>query len=84
VDAVVEAPFGAFPGECYGLYEADFAHYDEYSALQDAKGLDGVREYLDRYVFGPATHQAYLDLFGPDALARQQRAARELVGGDPP
>src|SRR5437660_919041 len=65
VDAVVEAPYGAFPGECYGLYETDFAHYDEYAARQDAKGLDGVREYLERYVYGPPTHQAYLDLFGP-------------------
>ncbi len=83
VDAVVHAPFGAFPGECYGLYETDFSHLDAYAAAQDEKGLDAVREYLDRYVYGPPTHQAYLDLFGPEALARQQRAARELVGGDP-
>jgi glutaconate CoA-transferase subunit A len=83
VDAVVPAPLGAFPGECYGLYETDFSHLDAYAAAQDEKGLDAVREYLDRYVYGPPSHQAYLDLFGPDALARQQRAARDLVGGDP-
>src|SRR6266568_1538813 len=33
VDAVVEAPMGAFPHECYGRYEADFAHFDEYTAV---------------------------------------------------
>jgi glutaconate CoA-transferase, subunit A len=80
VDAVVEAPFGAFPGECYGLYETDFAHYDAYAAAQTEHGLDGVRAYLDQYVYGPATQEAYLALFGPATLARQQRAARELVG----
>ena len=30
VDAVVHQPFGAYPGECYGLYEADMAHLDSY------------------------------------------------------
>jgi len=25
IDAVVHQPFGAYPGECYGLYEADMA-----------------------------------------------------------
>ena len=32
VDAVVEAPYGSFPHECFGLYEADFSHFDEYVA----------------------------------------------------
>lgn len=83
VDAVVEAPFGAYPGECYGRYETDFAHLDAYAAAIAAKGLDGAREYLERYVLGPATHEAYLALFDPAALARQQQAARELVSGEP-
>ncbi|MBI4494249.1 MAG: CoA transferase subunit A [Chloroflexi bacterium] len=80
VDAVVEAPFGAFPGECYGLYETDFSHFDAYVAGINARGLDSVREYLEHFVYGPATHQEYLRLFDPEVLARQQRAARELVG----
>jgi glutaconate CoA-transferase subunit A len=79
VDAVVEAPFGSFPHECYGLYEADFAHFDEYVGLINAHGMDGVRQYLDRYVFGPATFADYLDRFGASALLRQRQAARELL-----
>ncbi|HSY38795.1 MAG TPA: CoA-transferase, partial [Polyangia bacterium] len=27
VDAVVEVPFGSYPHECHGRYEADFAHF---------------------------------------------------------
>jgi len=42
VDAVVEVPFGAFPHECYGRYEADFEHFDTYarSAHRPRRPLD--------------------------------------------
>jgi len=81
VDALVEVPFGAFPHECYGLYEADFAHFDAYVAGIKARGTPAIREYLDRYVYGPRSYREYLALFGEQALARQARSARELVGG---
>jgi glutaconate CoA-transferase subunit A len=83
VDAVVQAPFGAFPGECYGLYETDFGFYDAYAARLAAKGLDGVREFMEEYIYSPATHAEYLARFDPAVLARQQQSARELVGGEP-
>src|SRR2546425_12635317 len=38
VDALVLAPFGAFPHECYGLYEADFDHFADYTRAIDARG----------------------------------------------
>jgi glutaconate CoA-transferase subunit A len=84
VDAVVEAPFGAFPGECYGLYETDFSHFDDYVGRITARGLDGAREYLDQYVFGPRNHQEYLALFDPGLLEQQRRYARELVNPELP
>ena len=80
VDAVVEAPYGSYPHECYGLYEADFGHFDQYVAAIDARGSAAVRDYLDKYVHGPKSHGEYLDLFGAEALLRQRRFARELVG----
>ena len=79
VDAVVHAPLGALPNECYGLYETDFGHFDRYVAAINADGLDAVRAYLDRFVYGPATHQEYLELFDPADVDRLRRAARELV-----
>ena len=49
VDAVVEAPFGAYPGECQGYYAPDNDHVVEvFGAIQR---LDEVRPYLDKYVF---------------------------------
>lgn len=79
VDAVVHAPFGAFPGECYGLYETLFEHFDEYVGRVNEGGLDGLRAYLDRYVYGPATHDEYLALFDAELIERQRRYAQELT-----
>ena len=81
IDALVEVPYGAFPHECYGLYEADFAHFDAYVAEIKAKGTQAVREYLDHYVHKRKSHEEYLALFGEEALSRQSRYARELLGG---
>jgi glutaconate CoA-transferase subunit A len=80
VDALVHVPFGSFPHECYGLYEADFDHFDEYNAGIQAHGPQGVSEYLERYVYEPPTFADYLDRFGGERLARQQARARELTG----
>lgn len=80
VDAVVEAPYGAYPHECYGLYEADLDHIDGYARRVAAGGAGAVGAYLDEYVYGPATFAEYLDLFGAGRLLRGRRAARELTG----
>jgi glutaconate CoA-transferase subunit A len=79
VDAVVHAPLGAFPGECYGLYETLFEHFDEYVGAVNQGGLDGLRGYLDRYVYGPANHDEYLALFDPEIVERQRQYAREMT-----
>ena len=79
VDALVHVPYGSFPHECYGLYEADFDHFESYTAAINAQGSPAVTEYLDRYVYAPAGFVDYLDLFGPDRLRRQHALARELT-----
>ncbi len=79
VDAVVEAPFGSYPHECYGLYEADIAHFDEYVAAQRADPVRAVHEYVERHVSTPHDFATFLDGFGPERLARQAQAASELV-----
>ena len=79
VDAVAEVPFGSYPHECYGLYEADFQHFGDYAAGIDARGSAAVKDYLDRYVYGPKGYADYLDLFGMETLMRQRRFARELT-----
>jgi glutaconate CoA-transferase subunit A len=59
VDAVVEVPFGAHPGNCDTLYEPDFPALETY--LEAARSADGFDAWLDRHVREPSDHAAYLD-----------------------
>jgi glutaconate CoA-transferase, subunit A len=79
VDAVIEVPFGSYPHECHGRYEADFAHFDLYSEQVTADGVAGVEAYLAEYVERPGSFAAFLDMIGASALLEQRRLARELV-----
>jgi glutaconate CoA-transferase subunit A len=79
VDAVVEVPFGAYPHECHGRYEADFAHFDAYTELVNTGGVEGVERYLDEHLRGPGSFAGFLDAVGASTLLEQRRRARELV-----
>jgi glutaconate CoA-transferase subunit A len=79
VDAVVEVPFGSFPHECYGRYEASFEHFDLYQRMIDDGGEDGARAYVRRFVHEAGSFAGFLDLIGPEALSEQRRRAAELV-----
>jgi glutaconate CoA-transferase subunit A len=79
VDALVHAPYGAYPHECYGLYDSEPEHFTEYVAGIRDGGAAGVAAYLDRYVYGPATHAEYLALFPEARREDAARRARELV-----
>jgi glutaconate CoA-transferase, subunit A len=79
VDAVVEVPFGAYPHECHGRYEADFAHFDAYTELVQADGVDGVEAYLRQHLDEAGSFGGFLDGIGASALLEQRRLARELV-----
>jgi len=79
VDALVHVPFGSFPHECYGLYEASFEHFDLYQRMVDDGGVDGAREYVRRFVHEAGSFAGFLDLIGPETLSEQRRRAAELV-----
>jgi glutaconate CoA-transferase subunit A len=80
VAAVVDVPYGSFPHECYGRYEAWFDHFDQYSALTADGSDEGVERYLAEFVDAPGSFQGFLDVAGAETLAEQARRARELVG----
>lgn len=80
VDAVVQVPFGAFPHECYGRYEADFAHFDAYVQAAE-QGPEGVERYLAEHLDAPGTFAGFLEQMGQDVLRAQTEKAARLVGG---
>jgi glutaconate CoA-transferase subunit A len=79
VDALVHVPYGAYPHEVYGVYDAEPEHFTWYVDGIREHGAEGVARYLDRFVHGPATHAEYLDLFGDVALASARDRARSLT-----
>ncbi len=79
VDAVVEVPFGCAPHECSGVYEPLFKHMDYYTSLVNGDPVKGMREYLDRYVYGPGSWTDYLNLIGLEALLDAARRGRSIA-----
>lgn len=57
VDAVVHAPFGAYPGSCQGVYAADGEHTGE---VFGAMATDRLGDYLERWVFSLEGHDQLL------------------------
>jgi len=63
VDALVHVPYGSYPHECYALYDSEPSHFTTYVDGIKARGAAGVADYLDRYVYAPASHADYIALF---------------------
>ena len=78
VDAVVELPFGCAPHECYGAYEPMLRHMEYYVGLVNSDPVGGMREYLDRFVYGPGSWTKFLELIGVSELLEAARAGRSL------
>jgi len=78
VDAVVEAPFGSAPHECYGLYEPFFSHLDHYAEISARDPVKGPKAYLDEYYYGPKDWADYLAKLGMDAVLDASRRGRSV------
>jgi len=79
VDAVVEVPYGCAPHECSGVYEPLFRHMDYYTSLVNGDPVKGMREYLDRHVYGPKSWTDYLNLIGLEELLDAARRGRSIA-----
>jgi glutaconate CoA-transferase subunit A len=77
VDAVVEAPWGAHPTASPTAYRADEAHLAEY--VKASAKPERWAEYLQRFVRGPASQDAYLDTIGGSRLAKLTVSESTLV-----
>ncbi|GAA5123575.1 CoA transferase subunit A [Haloechinothrix salitolerans] len=68
VSALAEVPYGAHPSSCYPDYAYDRAHLGGYvdAATEGGAALAG---YLDEFVTGTPTEEAYRKAIGEDRLA---------------
>ena len=67
VDAVVHAPYGAHPSQCFGHYDYDGRMYTEYD--QASRNQEEFDRFIAAYVTECPTHEAYLDRIGASRLA---------------
>jgi len=58
VDAVVECPFGSYPGTVPGYYSSDSEHILE---LYMAAESDEMAPYLEKYVYSVGSNEAFLE-----------------------
>jgi glutaconate CoA-transferase, subunit A len=78
VDAVVEVPYGCAPHECYGVYEPMMKHMEYYVGLVNKDPVGGMKEYLDRMVYGPQAWADFLTLIGMAELIGAARAGSAI------
>ena len=78
VDAVIELPFGSAPHECYGVYEPMMRHMEAYVALVNNNPVEGMQQYLERFVYGPKSWTEFLDLIGIDEILEAARAGKSI------
>jgi glutaconate CoA-transferase, subunit A len=78
VEAVVEAPMGCAPHECYGLYEPFFSHLDDYAERTAKDPVKGCQQYLEEFYYGPKSWPDYLSKLGMEAVLDACRRGRSV------
>ncbi|MGE0849949.1 MAG: CoA transferase subunit A [Hyphomicrobiaceae bacterium] len=78
VEAVVEAPMGCAPHECYGVYEPFFSSLDDYAKRVSKDAVTGCRQYLEEFYHAPKSWSEYLDKLGMDAVLDACRRGRSV------
>lgn len=78
VDAVVHAPFGAYPGAMPARYEIDLPHVDRLNAIRTEEQM---RAYLEENVYSVADHDEFLDKRVGAGRLRELREAATIVEG---
>ncbi len=70
ITAVVEAPYGAHPTNCYPNYAYDREHMGQYVAATKSGLEEFKKQYLDKYVYG-VTEQEYMKLIGGEKTTKR-------------
>ena len=78
VDAVVHAPFGAYPGAMPARYEIDLEHVDRLNAIRTDEQMGN---YLEENVYSVADHEEFLDRRVGAKRMRELRRRATIIEG---
>jgi glutaconate CoA-transferase subunit A len=65
---VVEVPWGGHPGQVHNFYDMDIPFIMDY--VGKAKTEAGFQEWADSWVYGPKSHDDYLNKLGASRLEK--------------
>ncbi len=77
VDAVIEVPYGSYPGNMAGEYFSDEDHLQEW--LEAEKTDESLKKFLDKYIYGVKDFNEYLYLCGGIEKLRKLRNQEYLI-----
>ncbi len=77
VDAVIEVPFGSYPGNMPYEYFSDEEHLALW--LQKEKDPDVFEKFLDEYIYGVSSFEQYIERCGGIAKMKELRRREALV-----
>jgi glutaconate CoA-transferase, subunit A len=77
VDAVCEVPNGSYPGNMPYLYFSDEEHLAEWMRVE--KDPEEFEKFLDRYIYGVASFEEYVELCGGRERIEQLYKIENLV-----
>ncbi|MBU2547265.1 MAG: CoA transferase subunit A [Proteobacteria bacterium] len=77
VDAVVESPFGSYPGNMPYMYYSDEAHLNQW--LEVEKDPAEFEKFLEKYIYGVSCFEEYLELCGGLRKLKELQALEMLV-----
>ncbi len=77
VDAVCEVPFGSYPGNMAYEYFSDEDHLKLWMKVE--KDPEAFQAFIDKYIYGTADFNEYLQLCGGLARINQLRAEEYLI-----
>ena len=78
VDAVVHAPFGAYPGAMPARYEIDLPHIDILNGIQNEEQM---QTYLHDTVYSVSDHEEFLDRRVGSAKMKELRGQATIIEG---
>jgi glutaconate CoA-transferase subunit A len=76
VDAVIEVPYGSYPGNMPYEYFSDEAHLVEW--MKAEKDPETFAKFLDKYIYGVNSFEEYLNLCGGLARLKELRNQETL------
>lgn len=77
VDAIIEVPFGCYPGNMAYEYFSDEEHLREWMKVDGDP--DALAEFLDRHIYGVEDFNGYLDTIGGLGRLQELRTLENLV-----